>query len=90
MNTRSKIIAAAVLSALFSGAVLAADMTEQQIKDAALKAAPGTVEQAKIEKTGGHDLWHVKVKGTDKKEHFLYFTKAGEQTDMNGKLMAKK
>jgi uncharacterized membrane protein YkoI len=89
MNTRNKLIATAALSALLSGAVLAANMTKQQIENAALKAQPGTVQQAKLEKMGGKELWRVQVKGTDQKEHYLYFTRAGEQVDYSGKPIKK-
>ena len=87
MKQHNKLLAVTALCALFSGAALAADMTEQQIKDAALKAQPGTVEQAKLEKKGEHELWQVTVKGKDGKEHMVYFTKAGEHVNEMGKVI---
>ena len=85
MKSRNKLLAVTALCALFSGVALAANMTEQQIKDAAIKAQPGTVELAKLEKKGAHELWEVKVKGNDGKEHTLYFTQAGEHVSEMGK-----
>ena len=86
MQTRNKLIAVTALSLLFSGAVLAADMTELQIKNAAQKAEPGaTIETVKLAKTNGHDLWNVKYKGKDGKESTIYFSKAGQHVDAMGK-----
>jgi hypothetical protein len=86
MKTRTQLIAASILTLAFGGAVLAANMTEAQIKEAAMKVDPGAkIEQAKLEKTGGHELWNVKVKGKDGKETTLYFNQAGDHVDAMGK-----
>ena len=86
MKTRNKLITVTAISLLFSGAVLAANMTELQIRDTAVKALPGaTIETVKLAKTNGHDLWNVKYKGKDGKEATMYFSKAGQHVDATGK-----
>jgi predicted flavoprotein YhiN len=88
MNTRKK-LTALVIAILFSGASLAATMTEQQIKNEAVKVAPGTtVEHASLIKKHGNELWHVTVKGKEG-TRTLYFTTGGIETDAMGKAMTK-
>ena len=75
--TNKKMIAAAVLSALFAGASLAAtSMTEKQITDKALALQAGTVQHAKMEKKAGKEVWEVAIRDSAGKDHTLYFNAA--------------
>ena len=77
MLTNKKLIAVAVLSALFAGASLAAtSMTQKQITDKALSVQPGTVQHAKMEKKSGKEVWEVAIKDSAGKDHTLYFNAA--------------
>lgn len=88
MNTAKKLIATATLAALsgvFTGAGLAAEThaTKAQVEKEALAIYPGKVEHAKMEKKQGKEVWEVKIKGHDGKEHTLYFdAKTGKEVTM--------
>jgi len=90
MNT-NKLLAAVTLAAvttLSAGVSLAADapkattaggITKEQIVERALKEHPGKVEKAYQDTKKGKEVWEVKIKGDDGKEHELYYDlKTGE------------
>ena len=77
MLANKKLIAVAVLSALFAGASLAATgMTEKQITEKALAVQAGTVQHAKMEKRAGKEVWEVAIRDSAGKDHTLYFNAA--------------
>jgi uncharacterized membrane protein YkoI len=54
-------------------------VTKEQIEAKALKEHPGKVERIHEKKHMGKEVWEVKIKGTDGKEHELYYdAKTGE------------
>ena len=77
MIINKKLIAVAVLSALFAGASFAATgMTEKQITDKALTVQPGTIQHTKMEKKSGKEVWEVAIRDNTGKDHTLYFNAA--------------
>jgi uncharacterized membrane protein YkoI len=87
-------VALAAVTALSAGVSLAAGeetkgmagaaatqgaVTKEQIEAKALEEHPGKVEKIYKETKKGKEVWEVKIKGDDGKEHELYYdAKTGE------------